>query len=202
MNAIPISHDNQTVLLDLARRSIRHGLSHKRPLEPDLSEYDTKLQEPGATFVTLEIESRLRGCIGTVRAYRPLIVDIAENAWSAAFQDPRFEPLNMKELQVLSIEISLLSKPEPIIFDSEADLKRQINRGLDGLIISDGGYRALFLPTVWDKLPDVRSFLSHLKLKAGMARDYWSDTIEVSRFSTFKFCEHRIGTSGIQSRSG
>jgi len=187
---IPYSRDEQEILLDIAKRSIRHGLSHGRALEPDLSVYDENLLAPAATFVTLETQGRLRGCIGTVRAIRPLLLDVAENAWSAAFQDPRFDPLSMKEFSALEIEISILSEPELMSHSSEADLREQVIPGSDGLIISEGTHQALFLPAVWDKLPDIHSFLSQLKLKAGLDRDYWSDTMEVKRFKTYKI-HHR-----------
>jgi hypothetical protein len=147
------------------------------------------LTVPGAAFVTLEKQGDLRGCIGSVEAYRPLIEDVAGNAWNAAFTDPRFSPLTPAEFQLLHIEISVLTRPEDMSFDSEEDLKHQLVPGQDGLIIRDGYHRGLFLPAVWDKLPDVDSFLSHLKQKAGLPRGFWSDSISCQRFYSFEFSD-------------
>ena len=127
------------------------------------------------------------GCIGSLEARRPLICDVAENAFSAAFRDPRFPPLKAAELKSISLELSVLGQAERIVFDSEQDLLMQIRPELDGLILRDGNYRGTFLPSVWKSLPDARQFLQHLKLKAGLPADHWSDTLEVWRYTTESF---------------
>ncbi len=171
-----------TDLLETAAASIRHGLDFATPLTVAPADYPPDLAENGACFVTLKHGERLRGCIGSPEAYRPLIVDVAENGYSAGFRDPRFPALRRDELTGLNLAISLLSPSAPIPFDGEADLLAQLRPGIDGLIIEDRGRRALFLPSVWEQLPDPVDFLGHLRNKAGLAADHWSATFTARRF--------------------
>jgi AmmeMemoRadiSam system protein A len=134
--------------------------------------------------VTLHLGKQLRGCIGSLQGYQPLIVDVAMNAFNAAFRDPRFLPMTESELPKISLDISVLSKSQPMHFSSEADLLSQLRPGIDGLIISDHGHRGTFLPSVWEQLPDPATFLSHLKTKAGLPTNYWSNTLTVQRYTT------------------
>lgn len=175
--------DRQT-LLDVARESIAAGFKKQSAMLKDLSAYSGELRRHAATFVTLEIGGELRGCIGTLDAFQPLIVDTADNAYSAAFRDPRFAPLAMSEFDLLDIHISVLGVPEPMSFTSEEDLLSQLRPGVDGLILSEGGRRGTFLPAVWESVADRREFLGHLKQKAGLPRDYWSSTVQIQRYVT------------------
>ncbi len=177
----------EETLLQVAEASIRHGLAHGRPLKPELAEYEPALQEPGASFVTLKREGELRGCIGSLSAFRPLVEDVAENAYAAAFSDPRFHPLLAAELHALEMHISLLGEAEPMHFTSEQDLLAKLRPGIDGLILQEGLRRGTFLPSVWEQLPEARDFLQHLKLKAGLPVNYWSETIQISRYTTHSF---------------
>lgn len=136
-----------------------------------------------ATFVTLEIGGQLRGCIGMLEAHRPLANDVAENAFSAAFRDPRFPPLSDVEFDDLEISISVLSPPEEMSFSSEKDLLDQIRPGIDGLILEEGFRKGTFLPSVWEQLSEKEAFLEHLKQKAGLPPGYWSDTLRVFRYT-------------------
>jgi len=174
-------------LLQLAAASIAHGLAHGRPLPVNPAEYPPRLRAPGAAFVTLHLQGRLRGCIGSLEAYRPLVEDVAENAFAAAFRDPRFPPLSQAEFPLLDIEVSVLSPPEALPVRSEAELLERIRPGVDGLILEEGARRGTFLPAVWESLPDPRSFVTQLKLKAGLPPDYWSDTLRVYRYHTEAF---------------
>jgi AmmeMemoRadiSam system protein A len=178
------SAEQRRQLTELARRSIAHGVAHGRPLEVDPADYPESLREPRACFVTLNEGGELRGCIGSIEARRPLVQDVAENAYAAAFEDPRFARLAKEELDGLEIHISVLTVPQLMRFDSEQDLLRQVRPGIDGLIIRDGFHRGTFLPSVWESLPRAQDFLRHLKLKAGMTPDYWSDSISVERYTT------------------
>lgn len=119
-----------------------------------------------------------------LEAIQPLVQDIAENAFSAAFRDPRFPPLEAGELSDLSIHLSILSPAEELTFASQEDLLAQLRPGIDGLILQEGHRRGTFLPTVWDSLPTSDQFLRHLKQKAGLPPDYWSDTLKVFRYTT------------------
>ena len=178
-----LSPDDRATLLRVATDSIAHGLRSGRPLPVDVETFATALQPMRATFVTLEIDHHLRGCIGMLEAVRPMVEDVAYNAFDAAFNDPRFAPVNATEQQQLDIHISILSVPEPMQFESADDLLRQIRPGIDGLILQDGAHRGTFLPSVWESLADAPTFLAHLKGKAGLPVDYWSDTIHVSRYT-------------------
>lgn len=182
-----MDRQQEQVLLRIAVASIRQGLEHGRPFKPDPQEYDPALRRPGAGFVTLKRDGELRGCIGSLSAYRPLLEDVAENAYAAAFSDPRFQPLQAMELHALEIHISILGEAEPIHFASEHELLEQLRPGIDGLILEEGYRRATFLPSVWEQLPDARQFLQHLRLKAGLPANYWSPTLSISRYTTHGF---------------
>lgn len=177
----------QQTLLDLAWGSIRHGLTHGTPTRVDPLDYPQALQRPGAGFVTLHRDGALRGCIGHLEAVQPLVTDIADNAFAAAFRDPRFPPLVEQELAGLELEISVLTPAQAMHFTDEADLLRQLQPGIDGLILEDRGRRGTFLPSVWESVPEPGRFLAHLKRKAGLPEDHWSDTLRVSRYHTQSF---------------
>lgn len=167
-------------ILDLCKLAIKSKF--ERGLK--MPEYPQVFDELGASFVTLEINGRLRGCIGSIIAHKPLIEDILSNAQSAAFKDPRFNPVSQEEVGSLQIAVSLLSMPLPMEFKNEEDLLNQIKPFDDGLIIKDGDYQAVYLPSVWEELPDKKKFLNSLKMKAGLSPDYFSKTFEAYRFKT------------------
>ncbi|OGT35777.1 MAG: hypothetical protein A2W28_01720 [Gammaproteobacteria bacterium RBG_16_51_14] len=154
------------LLFKTARQSIQSGLETGKPYKPVLAEYPPVLQQTRAIFVTLKMNESLRGCIGTTEAVLPLISTVAENAYSAAFKDPRFTPLINDEFEKIRISISILTPIEPIAFRSDAELLQKLRPGTDGLIIECGSHRATFLPTVWESLPRADDFLRHLKIKA------------------------------------
>lgn len=187
MGPMLLNKEYQQILLNLARQSIENGLKSGHPINVNLRDYPAELVKPGACFVTLEKNHQLRGCIGMLEAVFPLVEDVAENAFSAAFKDPRFPPVQKSEITELEIHLSILSKPEQLLFSSEQDLLDQIQPQIDGLILQDDGHKGTFLPSVWDSLPDKQQFLHHLKNKAGLPAGYWSDTIKVYRYTTEMF---------------
>lgn len=181
----PLSKDDREALLKVAADSIAHGLAHRSPLQVDLSSVSNVLTQHRATFVTLNLNDKLRGCIGSLQAGRPLIQDVAYNAFAAAFKDPRFPLVNQDEASRLKIHISVLTPLEPMQYDSQEALLEQIRPGVDGLLLEEQpSSRGTLLPSVWEAVPDVNQFLAHLKLKAGLPADYWSPTVRVSRYST------------------
>jgi AmmeMemoRadiSam system protein A len=187
MSSIELSNEDKATCHKVARDSIRYGLEHGVKLPVDTKDYSTELQKKYATFVTLHKKGDLRGCIGALEAYQPLIDDIAEHAYAAAFSDPRFPSLEESEFDQLDIEISVLSSPEEVTFTDEADLLNKIRPGIDGLILEYGYNRGTFLPSVWEQLPDKKDFLNHLKMKAGLAANWWDDTVKISRYKTLYF---------------
>ena len=174
-------------LIQLAHSAIIYGLKNGQPLLINPDNFEQDLKEMRACFVTLHLDGQLRGCIGSLEAHQPLIDDINHNAFSAAFRDPRFLPLSESEFNNISISLSILTPPSKIEFSSEADLLKQIRPGIDGLIIEDMERRGTFLPSVWEQLPDKSDFLLHLKMKAGLPPQYWSDTLQISRYETESF---------------
>jgi len=147
------------------------------------------LNDPAATFVTLKLHGELRGCIGSLKAHFSLMDDLQHNAIAAAFQDPRFSPLSEDELDQTEIEVSILSPPEKIDFVSETDLLAQLQPHIDGLIFNYANYRSTFLPQVWEQLSSPEEFMAHLKQKAGLDADFWSDEVLIYRYSVEKFTE-------------
>jgi len=181
------SQTEREILHKVARHSILSGLEQNKALLINLADYPEILHKKRASFVTLNINHNLRGCIGTLTAYRPLVDDIAHNAYAAAFSDPRFPALTEKEYQQLEYHLSILSDSSTMQFDSEADLLSQIRPQIDGLILEDNGRRGTFLPSVWAQLPKTEDFWLHLKNKAGLPIDHWSKTLKVSRYTVESF---------------
>ena len=188
-----LSPAERATLLEVARTSIQHGLQHRQALAVNPDDYPQTLRPVRATFVTLEIGGQLRGCIGALTAYLPLVQDVATHAYAAAFEDPRFPELRSDEFPKLEIFISVLSLPEPMRFSSEEDLLKQVRPGVDGLILQFRHYRATFLPAVWESLPDPYVFLAQLKHKAGLPLDFWSPELKVERYTTEYFGADDVG---------
>lgn len=166
-------------VIDTVRKSIMATVNNEEFIPRDIP---SVLTEYGASFITLKKNNSLRGCIGSIYPIKPLILDIIDNAKNAGFQDPRFEPLSANELDNLQISVSILSSIERIVFKDERDLLSQIYP--HGVILVEGDKRAVYLPVVWEQLPDKQVFLNSLKEKAGLAPDYFSRTIEAYKFET------------------
>ncbi|MFA5985490.1 MAG: AmmeMemoRadiSam system protein A [Methylococcaceae bacterium] len=182
-----LSKDHEQQLLATAKLAIASGLQYGRPLQAEEIEENqipAELRQLCASFVTLEINHQLRGCVGNLEANRPLLLDIAQNAYAAAFNDSRFEALQAEEFPQLQIHIALLSAAEQILCHSEDDLIQQLQPYVDGLILQEGLHKATFLPSVWEVLPQPAKFLRQLKQKAGLAPDYWSSTLKVYKYTT------------------
>ena len=176
--------EQRAELHDVVRRSIAFGLEHGRVAPLVLADYPPPLQADRACFVTLELAGALRGCIGSLQATRPLVCDVNDHAFNAAFRDPRFCPVSQPEASSLEVHISVLSAPEPFPVRDRADLVARLRPYEDGLILSQGHQRATFLPSVWALLPDPDEFVGHLLCKAGFAEDHWSEDMRVERYST------------------
>jgi AmmeMemoRadiSam system protein A len=169
-----LSGVEKRLLIDIAKDAISCAVTGEMQPEVDLRTLPPRLREHGASFVTLtDSDGELRGCIGTVEAYTPLAHDVQRNAVGSALRDPRFFPVRPQELPGLQIELSILTKPQPLVYDGPDDLLAKIRPGIDGIILEKGFRRATLLPSVWTKIPDPVKFLSALCLKAGLPEGEW-----------------------------
>ena len=184
-----LSPSQGETLLGVARDAIGYGLEHAAPPSIDADAFDDELRRHGSSFVTLHLDTTLRGCIGSLQAHQPLICDVAQHAYGAAFNDARFQPLRAEELSAVHLHVSILSPLEPVIFFTEHALLSMLTPGVHGLLIELDGARATFLPTVWQTIADPREFLQHLKRKAGIHPE--AGGYRAWRYTTEEFGETR-----------
>ena len=190
MDTNSLTSQEKETLLKIARQSLDLKLRGEE-LPPLSSTSQTPLhQAEGASFVTLTIGGRLRGCIGTLEGYRPLAEDVREHALAAALHDTRFSPVQAKELDKIKIEISRLSAPTSLNYTDTEDLLAKLRPNVDGVILTDGRRRATFLPQVWKQLPNTEEFLNHLCRKMGMPDNLWrQEKLDVLIYQVEEFCE-------------
>ena len=174
-------------LLDIANAAILDGLAGQPPAAPPLTALAPALRERRGVFATLTVNGALNGCIGTVRGVEALGHGTARHAWSAAYADPRLPRLRHADYPRLTIEVSVLSLLAPIAARSRRELLDQLRPGADGLVIAADGHGGVFLPSVWEQLPDRSAFLDHLLVKAGLAPRYWPPEMRAWRFTAEKF---------------
>jgi uncharacterized protein len=187
---VPLTSDDKSELLQMARYSV-HMAVNRCPLpELILKNYSTILQAPGASFVTITQAGKLRGCIGAIEAYQPLVQDVCEHAMSAALYDYRFSPIHARDFPLLKIEISRLSPLTPLQYHQPEDLLQKICPFVDGVVFKDGKRRATFLPQVWEKINTVRDFLDCLAVKMDAPPDTWRHKkLDVFTYQVEKICE-------------
>lgn len=173
-------------LLALARSALSQHLGLEMQQEVT---HEPWLDQAGATFVTLTRNQRLRGCIGSLQAHRPLYQDVQANAVAAGSRDPRFPPLSADELAQTRVEVSLLSPQEPLAFEREQDAVAQLRPGIDGVVLEFGSRCGTFLPQVWEQLPQREDFFRTLKAKAGLPADFWAPGVRLSRYTVTKWKE-------------
>lgn len=168
-----LTPSEKSFLLAAARQAIEDGVRGKILDKVKLDDLSKNLREPGASFVTLTKHGDLRGCVGALEAYQPLVEDVREHAVAAALQDYRFSPVLPEEVPKLIIEISRLTSPELLEYDQPEELLARLRPEIDGVILREEMRRATFLPQVWQKLPDPDQFLGHLCQKMGLDENYW-----------------------------
>ncbi len=173
------------ILLTLARNTIAQTFGERTRPHAD----PHWLDEPGATFVTLTQHGTLRGCVGSLEAERALRADVSANTYAAAFRDARFAPLGIREYAYTDIEVSLLSPLEAVECADEEQAFDELRPGVDGVVFDCGPHRSTFLPQVWGQFPEPRLFLAHLKQKAGLPADFWSDAVKLQRYTVAKWGE-------------
>lgn len=172
------------VLLKIAKSSIISQLdsSHKIDKEELVRDFPY-LAKNGAAFVTLHADDKLRGCIGSIIAHQSLLDDIIANARSAAFRDPRFEPLSASELSHIKLEVSVLTEPELVEYEDYSDLLTKVKPKFDGLILKHGRFQGTFLPQVWEELASPKKFLEHLSMKAGANPSIYEEHPTIYRYN-------------------
>ena len=185
-----LTSSEKNTLLKIARAAIQ-GAVEKKELETiSVADQTDTLKENGASFVTLTINDRLRGCIGTMEPHQPLVLDVQEHAIAAAMNDYRFSSVRIEELEMIKIEISRLTPLKKLHYSSVIELCKTLRIGIDGVLISAQGRRATYLPQVWEQLPTPEEFLSHLCVKMGKATNFWQHhPMEVFTYEVEKFSE-------------
>lgn len=184
---LPLNEDNKRELLRIASTTIQRA-AHGKPFpKVSVGTFSVPLQRPGASFVTLSKNGRLRGCLGSLSAYRPLVVDVAERGYASTIKDPRFKPLTPADLPGIHMEVAVLTAAQSMSFADETDMLGQLRPGTDGLIIQDQGKRATFLPKVWDDIRQPEQFLNRLRQKAGLDPNHWSATFQAWTYATDRF---------------
>jgi AmmeMemoRadiSam system protein A len=171
-----LSDDEKNTLLVTARDAITSAVRNQMLEKIDLSGKSKVLREPGASFVTLTVSEKLRGCIGTLEATQPLILDVQEHAVAAAMNDYRFPVVREGELQKIKIEISRLTPIQELDNSTPEELTAKLRIGKDGVLIRVEDRRATFLPQVWEKIPEPEKFLSQLCKKMGAMPDLWKES--------------------------
>lgn len=179
-----VSADEQALLLDAAAAAIADRLCGRPTSVERAADLSPTLRREGASFVTLQRDGQLLGCIGTLEARRPLIDDVRHNAVAAAFDDPRLPALTPDDFRAMSIKVSLLSPLEPLPVSSRDELRSAVRPRVDGLLIVAGWRRGTFLPSVWEQLPDPDDFLDALWQKAGLRPGAWPRDLRVWRYTT------------------
>ena len=179
--------DINTTIKDL----VHSAIASKFKKESLISKYEIVKKFPQfvlgkATFITLKKDGRLRGCIGSLVAYRELYNDLVINAQKAAFEDPRFKPLEESELKHTSIEISILSEAVLQKYNSIEDLKSKVRVGTDGIILKYKDKQATFLPQVWDDITNFEDFFSQLSKKGGFDISCLNDGALVYKYQVEK----------------
>ena len=168
-----LNDDEKKILLRLAREAMERGVRDGKIPTLDETALSPRLKDNGASFVTLTINGQLRGCIGALEAYQSLAEDVREHAVAAALQDYRFPPVQANELDMIHIEVSRLTAPQPLEYSTPEDLISKLRPNVDGVILRDGSRRSTFLPQVWEKIPKPADFLSQLCYKMGASPDAW-----------------------------
>jgi len=180
--------DRYRAILHTAVRQVLDQTARQAEIQVALDPIPAPLMSARRTFVTLRTQDgQLRGCAGTLEEGEPLFLNVLKSTIRSAAADPRFKRVSPEEAAGLQVGISILSHERAIAAGSEQALIDSLRPGQDGLIIGDRGRQALFLPQVWDALPDPRAFVRHLKTKAGLPADHWSPSFEARRFTAESF---------------
>ncbi|GAA1032512.1 hypothetical protein GCM10009557_31250 [Virgisporangium ochraceum] len=182
--AVGVEQADGAAVARLAAAVVRARLTG-RPVPDDVPDR-AALTVPGASFVTLEAGGRLRGCIGTIEAARPLYLDVIRNA-QRAMRDPRMAPVEAAEWPALDVKVAVLAPGRAIPAGTRAEFVAALRPGVDGVLITDGERRATFLPAVWAKLSDPDVFVDSLLAKGGWPAAGWPPGLTASTYTTAEY---------------
>lgn len=186
-----LTNEEKKILKKIAIESIQYGLEKERYLLPKQENLTPNLMQKGASFVTLHKKSNqfltLRGCIGSVFPKEALAIDVAKNAYYAAFSDPRFPKLTMEDFPFVELKISVLNPLVKIHPKSFEELLQILRPYLDGLYLKCSHTTATFLPDVWSKVEDAKEFVKELYQKADLELEYPFSKIEWYTYTTINF---------------
>lgn len=184
----PLDAGQRDRLLEIAVDAVRSRLAGGDDAIPKVVDLaDPALTVAAASFVTLQRDGALLGCIGSLAADEPLAVGVAKHALGAAFSDPRLPAVTTDDYTAMSVKVSVLSDLEPMTVESFDELVPAVRPGIDGLLVTAGSRRATLLPSVWEDLPNPARFLDALWAKAGLARGAWPPGLTVARYETEEF---------------
>jgi AmmeMemoRadiSam system protein A len=165
--------DEGETLLELAATTVEQAVKYGVLPSIEVAEMPERLRQRRACFVTLTKGGALRGCIGSIFPQEPLCQAVIRQARNAALEDTRFRPVEKGELEELEIEVSVLTVPERLEFESPDELLRKLRPYTDGVVLQIGRRQSTYLPQVWEKLPAPEAFLGQLSQKAGLPSDAW-----------------------------
>ena len=186
----PMTKRQGTLLLQLARQTLTHRLRGGNSPTPLV---EPEFLSKRAVFVTLTLGGKLRGCIGNLIPVGPLWEGVRDNAMNAALHDHRFSALTAEDLERVSIEISVLTPPEELMYEGSDDLVEKLRVGVDGVILKKEGRSATFLPQVWEQLTTPELFLDHLCSKAGLAKESWREAdVSIETYQVESFSEGEL----------
>jgi MEMO1 family protein len=167
------SPEDRTFLLQLARNSVKAAVEGTEPPKTEGDGLAERLLRYRACFVTLTIDGKLRGCIGSIFPQEPLYQAVIRRAKSAALEDPRFSRVTAEELAKIRVEVSVLTLPRRLPFSTPEELLEKLRPGVDGVVLNVGRYQATFLPQVWEQISEKETFLAELAKKAGLEQTDW-----------------------------
>jgi len=187
---IQLSDSDGVLLVKAARKAVTEFLSNGNRIKLEL-DLEKKFSFNSGVFVTLNNPDGLRGCIGFPMPEKKLSYAIVDGAIAAATEDPRFSPVNRKELDDIVFEVTVLTPPVEIDVSDPMEYLSKIKVGRDGLIIRHSFSSGLLLPQVpveygWN----VEEFLQHTCEKAGLLKDFWkNEDVKIEKFEGIIFKE-------------
>lgn len=191
-----LSDEEKKTLLLLARQALTTAANGESLKPLNLDDMSQRLRAPGASFVTLTKGGLLRGCIGTLKKQLPLADDVRQHTVAAALSDYRFPSVEPEEVEEIEIEVSVLTTPQPLDYKHPDELPKLLRPGIDGVIVTHGNNRGTFLPQVWEKVPDIETFLDMLCEKAFLPQDAWRQGhLEFLTYQVESFHEERPAKS-------